>query len=466
MKLGSYIKSRTRRFAGDEKGNVLVMFAATLAPLIMLIGTGVDYGRISKADAQLKATADAAVLAATQQYALDNRVDYREIVENYVADNLKEGTKPLFLEEVHVDGVEITEENEMKVDISANIPLYFSALLGPTHSHISGSAAAKVGGAKLEVALVLDNTGSMRGNKIAALKQAAQDLVRTLMPDNQDNEFVKMALVPFAEYVRLDESERNEPGLDIPDDYDNAISRVVSSCSGLEHCTCTGSKKSKVCKQEYTEHFQWYGCMGSRPYTPNRLNVLDESYGTQGAPGLMAEQDNCPNVKSLQRLSDKRADMINSIGNMNASGMTYIPSGLMWGWRVLSDVAPFTDGVEYSDKATKKVIVLMTDGENTVSMKKVTDNSVMHHEGDVYNHSGSSVSNANQMTTEACENIKQEGIMLFTIAFEVDSRSSVHTLLSNCAGNGGSYFDAQDSDELTAAFRSISLALNNLRLSQ
>ena len=37
----------------------------------------------------------------------------------------------------------------------------------------------------------------------------------------------------------------------------------------------------------------------------------------------------------------------------------------MWGWRVLSPTAPFTEGRAYTANDNKKILVLMTDGENT-----------------------------------------------------------------------------------------------------
>jgi hypothetical protein len=50
-----------------------------------------------------------------------------------------------------------------------------------------------------------------------------------------------------------------------------------------------------------------------------------------------------------------------------SGGGTNQAEGLAWGWRVLSPSAPFTEGRPYNDPSdpVRKVIVLMTDGENT-----------------------------------------------------------------------------------------------------
>ncbi len=45
--------------------------------------------------------------------------------------------------------------------------------------------------------------------------------------------------------------------------------------------------------------------------------------------------------------------------------MTSIGEGAAWGWRTLSPGAPFTEGRPYGAEENQKVLVLMTDGQNT-----------------------------------------------------------------------------------------------------
>ena len=57
----------------------------------------------------------------------------------------------------------------------------------------------------LEVALVLDTTGSMsEGTKMPSLKAAANDLINILFGDQQTPELLRIGVVPFAAAVRLD----------------------------------------------------------------------------------------------------------------------------------------------------------------------------------------------------------------------------------------------------------------------
>jgi Flp pilus assembly protein TadG len=53
-----------RRFAGDRKGNVAIMFGISLMPIVFLTGMGVDYTVATQKKAMLDAAADSAALAA------------------------------------------------------------------------------------------------------------------------------------------------------------------------------------------------------------------------------------------------------------------------------------------------------------------------------------------------------------------------------------------------------------------
>jgi Flp pilus assembly protein TadG len=56
--------STLRRFARESRGNVAMIFAISLIPLVYLTGMGVDYGSAAMREAQLNAIADSASLAA------------------------------------------------------------------------------------------------------------------------------------------------------------------------------------------------------------------------------------------------------------------------------------------------------------------------------------------------------------------------------------------------------------------
>ena len=435
-----------RRFKRAQRGTTAIIFGVMVIPLVAISGGVVDYGLAAKTKSQLASTLDAAVLAAMKAYSLDKTVDYKKIVTDFVEHNLTEADKTYQGLELNITVPNISEEGDLTASITTNVSTNFLTLVGFDEFDVGVSSTAVVGGKDLEVVLVLDNTGSMSGSKIETLKSAAGSLVDLLMLENGEDRN-KLALVPFAEYVNIGMDMRSASGLQIPADYTHPVSGV---------------------------DYGWYGCMGSRIHD---LNVKDENYATQ-IPGMMmsdgatefdTESWRCPSAPIVD-LTESKSVINLGIEDMDASGWTYIPGGLAWGWRVLSNEAPFTTGVPASQKATQKVIVLMTDGENTRATEKWTNESTQNHSTEVWGHSvhvdDGAAAIANIATAELCENIKSKDIVIFTIAFEVADGSEVENLMMACAGNGGQFFDADNAGELEDAFKQIGLSLLNMRLSQ
>jgi Flp pilus assembly protein TadG len=59
LQSASYFKD----FSSDKKGNVAIIFALALLPVIAAIGMGVDYSRLSDAKSLMQSATDSAALA-------------------------------------------------------------------------------------------------------------------------------------------------------------------------------------------------------------------------------------------------------------------------------------------------------------------------------------------------------------------------------------------------------------------
>ena len=128
-----------------------------------------------------------------------------------------------------------------------------------------------------------------------------------------------------------------------------------------------------------------------------------------------------------------------------------MPSGLMWGWRMLHPEPPF-DEVAKNKKdvaKTNKVLILMTDGDNTKS------------KGGEY-HSSTDEAEANETTETLCRSINNDGITVYTIAYDV-SDNQTQSLLRKCATDKDKYFKAKNSKGLVDAFEEIGRSLSQLR---
>ncbi len=145
------------------------------------------------------------------------------------------------------------------------------------------------------------------------------------------------------------------------------------------------------------------------------------------------------------------------IQSLTPQGETYIPSGLIWGWRMLSPQAPLDSGhPRNSGNQVRKFLILMTDGLNTKSPTYPT-------------HDGSDGAQSNQLLSEICRNVAADtanAITIFTVAFDV-SDNATKSLLRNCAtATNGQFFDARSSADFLAAFSKIGMMIGELRLTK
>jgi hypothetical protein len=119
---------------------------------------------------------------------------------------------------------------------------------------------------------------------------------------------------------------------------------------------------------------------------------------------------------------------------------------------VRSHGPPFT---EARAKRVRKAMVLMTDGANTRS-----NFAYGYHEG-------ADVPTAVTTMLTLCDNIKQAGIHLYTVAFDIAvAERAVIDQLRACASGSGSAFAADDGTALVQAFSDIARHVQKLRLVQ
>ena len=484
--VGSFCKSR--------RGNVAVLFALFVFPLLLGAGIGLDLMRASQVRGHLAEAADSGLLAAARAKMLDSSLtdeQAKAIARKYFDNNYKSAQASISISTFNFVSVKSGDTTTYKLTATGKVDTTLLKLAGRDYLPININSEAAVAPPRaLEVVMVLDNTQSMFGTRIDALKVAAKDLVNKVMKDT-DNQ-TKLGIVPFGEYVNIGTSRRNETWLDVPSNYSNSWTncwntypdRVQTGTEWVDeveqyncrqvnsHCWTDGRRHScqktecdertvsverpvyddgdpvQQCHNGSTDH-EWHGCVGSRDYPKN---TQDNGYGMGNRiPGLLdiwCGQEVTP-------LTTTKSTVISAIESMSVKGYTYIPSGLSWGWRLLSNTAPFTEGETYANidnDGGMKALILMTDGANTRSSSYPK-------------HDGWDVNDANTITSELCVAIKAKNIQVYTIAFEVTD-NTIKTLLENCATTTDDYFDATDAAALSEAFEGIANSLTELALTK
>jgi hypothetical protein len=164
---------------------------------------------------------------------------------------------------------------------------------------------------------------------------------------------------------------------------------------------------------------------------------------------------------------------------MVATGSTNVAVGLMWGWHTLSPNSPFADGKAYGTVGVKKIIVLLTDGDNNYTSLNNPNASAYTSYGYVWqgrlkNSSGvalgaSSTSTDRQYAidsrqTLACANAKAKGVIIYSIGVGVSTHSK--GVLQACATASDYYYDVTDSAQLNTVFTAIANSIGNLRIAK
>jgi hypothetical protein len=365
--------------------------------------------------------------------------------------------------------LEIVQENGVvKLQATGDYNSVIASVIGIQQFQVGANSEAKWSLGKLEIALVLDNSGSMGSlGRMTALKAAAHDLLIVLANAARDSGDAKIAIVPFDSAVRLPYSRGNAPdwikwgtsgSCNIPSSWWRNTSTHASciSSSGVWTWEKWTSKKWAF----------WVGCVEDRDYitsaSPNVINdVLDTApvTGTKTSARRTQYPARSCDDNSLSELLPLTTDwgagnsthattLHGKINRMQPAGWTNITVGLAWGWHLLSPTAVYTEGAAYKTENLTKYIVLMTDGDNTRSR--------------YYACSTSGTCPIDARTSAVCTNIKNAGIKIYSIRL-IDGNAD---LIRNCATNPTMYYDVQDAGQLSAVFNSIGAEIASLHLSK
>jgi|SRR5215217_399592 len=186
-----------RRFRREEGAAVAIWFAVLALPLAVLSFALIDVNRASVEKRHLQDALDAATLLAARSTAKDTAgvqpIGAAALTAQLSGMSAATVTSSVF----RVDGSKITGAATAKVTpVIANLWLGGDMIV---HANSEVTRAST----NLEVALVLDVTGSMSGTAIADLRTAATDLVNLVVQDVQSPYYSKAALVPYSSAVNL-----------------------------------------------------------------------------------------------------------------------------------------------------------------------------------------------------------------------------------------------------------------------
>jgi Flp pilus assembly protein TadG len=456
-----------RQFKNDCMGNVTTMLALSLVPLLISAGAAVDMVQTNYTLTVLQGAADAAAVAGGSSHLTDD-AQVRDMVTKYLTTN---GA---------ISALDYVDKIEPKLDatnrtfsvlITGKRKTSLMNLVGIDTMDLNAYSEVKLGGNGLEVALVLDNTDSMNASgRLSALKNASKLLVDEVMDVKDVGGYARIGIVPFSNYVNVGLSRRNKPWIDVDPDktvtghscwntYPAATKKNCHQVPNIVDGVAMGTREE--CEWDYgapvekcgtnTTTYTWNGCVGSRP------EPLDEEIGNLVTHYQGLANEWC--TSELVELTDSKSTLYSKIDAFVATGETYIPSGLLWGWNMLDPNEPLDKAktaTAIKDMGGTKAMVLMTDGQNTLA------SSSPYHRG--WN-GASDWAKGDAKTATLCSNIKGDGIVIYTVSFMVTDPGA-KALLANCATSPANAYSADSAAGLAQAFREIGQSMTAMRLSK
>ncbi len=419
------------RFWRNRDGGVAPFLALAAIPLMGFTGAAIDYSRASSARTAMQAALDATAL------------NLSKTAQGQTGDQIQGQAQQIFnalfiRPEVQDVSIQTTLSSPqqgnfvLQISGSGTVKTLFSKVIG--HSQVSFSSKSEVlwGIKKLNLALALDNTGSMSSNgKMTALKTAAHNLIDTLKAAEKQTGDIKVSIVPFAVDVNVGADKVDATWIDW-EHWEARNGTCTKSYNSKSYCENNGGIWTPK------EHSVWNGCVNDRD---QNNDVMNTPTGAGAATRYRAHQASaCPTA--MTALSTDWSSMHTKIDAMTPSGNTNVTIGLQMAWQTLSNNEPFNAPAPAPD--LDKVIILLTDGQNT------------------QNRWTSSTSTIDARTQKACENAKAANVKLYTVRV-IDGNA---TLLKNCATKPDMYYDVDQADELNGVFSSIAQNLANLRIAK
>lgn len=559
-----------RRFAHSREGNVALMFAFLSVPMLMLSGAAIDYGFATRLETKLQAATDSTALLLCQTPQTTTSADLNTLAQTTM-------TGAMGATNLVVDPLTITT-NPRQITLTTHklSTTFFGKLTGTTRINPGATSQCATPVPKtFEIALVLDNTGSMKESsgsqtKLQAVQVAATNFVNYVNTNSAFSSATRISIVPFAGAVAVNPTTYRTASwidqygqssyhwtnvlspsgsnftnrfdiftklqraysswgwagcletlpypLNVQDNYptsSNKDSYYVplfapdepgNSSSGLGTFPVGSRNPSAYTTNSYIDDDGGSNCNNSSNFNTALGQACKYATPTNAVSSSATGIPNGPNfgctTQPLLRLTNSTSTLKSLINNMAPLGSTNIHEGLMWGWRTLSpnsvfkddNQAAYTASSSNSDTTTiNKIIILMTDGENswstwpnaptgsyyfaagyfqnanTQSAKTLTPNTRLPPKNQNVNDADSARNALDALTAEACKNIKDVNITVFTIGFSVPSDpidSAGQTLLRNCASSVDKFYLANTSDDLLKAFDDIQKSIGKLRLTQ
>lgn len=458
---------KIKGFACHRGGNFAVVFCITATALVLGVGFAVDTVQLVNAKSALRAAVDSAVTSTARSITLGDiaEEDAPKTVKAFLTANSTGGLlayDEIVLDRLTIDNSAKTLEAEAHVDVS----LYFPMFSGSNIRRVSNTGAAIYSDRHIEVAMMLDLTGSMAGQKIEDLKKAAKNTVDIFMGYNNPGRpaRVRVSLIPYANSVNVGASI----GRQAVHIEQSMADRKQAPGNGDPGAVPASSAPYCATERKGSDQYSDAGPEVSMVNRDYLLNFFAQGKEPDGKGIGYAATKPCPDA-SIVPLTANSKSLTDMIDKFVAEGGTAGHIGVQWTWYMLSNSWKNVVGVAaaaepYNGKKVGKYAILMTDGEFNLSYFDANTAKA------AYNPNGKEQTRL--AATTLCGAMRAQGIEIFTIGFQLSNNpnDAAHTTLKECASpdTGGvkHFFSTSTGSQLNDAFMEIARNIENLALTK
>jgi Flp pilus assembly protein TadG len=508
------------RLASNERGNALMIAAASMIPLTAAIGAGVDMSRAYATRTRMQQACDAGVLAVRRNIS-GNTIDTasKTLGEQFFKVNFPPATFGTTMNVNFTTSV-ITATNAVSGTATATLPFTMMPVIGFNNQQIKVSCQASQDFVNTDIVLVLDNTGSMNcaptagtagctnevsGSKMDGQRDAVMALYDSLVTAQTQLEGkglrLRYGIVPYSTTVNVGKllyGVNNNLNAIRPT---SAYQTKSTVCTQTYYGNCT--QTATVYNSTNTTHSKaWLdawaatsdptkGCIEERKtvntITSSTASIPADAWdldidmkpstsdaNTQWAPfDSVAQQGDsgdaaCPRpAAALQAYT--RDNLLTYVNTLVGKGSTYSDIGMIWGGRLISDSGVFAASpTSFNSFPVKKYVILMTDGyidpDKSVYSAWGVENYDHRVSADPYPGDTTDTNNHKKRFNLACGAAKSKGASVWVIGFGNGVGANLDPSLVACASSSDQAAFAADRAALIAKFSEIGRAIGSLRV--
>ena len=509
-----------RLFAQDRRANLAYIYAVAFLPVALSAGAAIDYARGAMVRATLTQALDAAGLAVGSSGNLSTD-DATALAQTFFSANYRLDSS--FGRPASVSLV----QNGQDFSLTTNVPMPTTMLqlAGIDTIPVTSSVMVTRNSMNIEVALALDITGSMSGQRLTDLKTAAKSLIDMVVQDVQSPTYSKVAIVPYSMAVNVGSYAGQVRGAITGGTTITGASKTspvvitapghafqngdVVYITGVAGMTSINNKAFTVTNRT-TDTFALSGVNGTyySSYTGSGtawcttpgcqyyyFRSATGTYNTYQVSTCVTERtsnaytDDSPATTLLGRnypaastnpclgntivpLSTDKTSLDSLVDGFAASGSTAGHIGIAWAWYLLSPnfgtlwpsgSAPGS----YTERTLMKFAIIMTDGAfNTPYCSGViaADAASGSDSSSTHNSCNAPGGSSIAQAKQLCTAMKAKGIVVYTVGFDVADNQTAIDVLTTCATDSNHAFFPATGGDLKDAFSDIAQQITNLRV--